>query len=76
MKTFIYSDNIPEEVKFFTPGKRYEVIEKFNDNYSNWEHYQVRVTDDNGTVRGPINVGWPCAYLDDQLWEVENVEGE
>lgn len=81
MKQFIYSNFIPKEVKFFTSGKRYEVIERFND-YKQGTQYQVRVKDDNGVIRGPINVGWPCAYLFDiendkvYNWETETVEDD
>lgn len=75
MTKFIYSDFIPKEVDFFTVGKRYEVIETFS-NHNLGLNYQVRVKDDNGIIRGPINIGKPCAYLDDadsqeRKWSVE-----
>lgn len=67
---FIYSDNIPKEVHFFTSGKRYEVIDSFND-YRKDGTYQVTVKGDDDKEYGPINIGKPCAYLNDGLWTVE-----
>lgn len=75
MTQFIYSDFIPDEVKFFTAGKRYEILEKFND-YKEGTEYQVRVIGDDGKTYGPINVGWPCAYLDDKTWTFEDSEND
>lgn len=72
MTQFIYSHQIPEEVKFFTPGTRYEVIDRFND-YKSGTQYQVQVMCDEGKLRGPLNVGWPCAYLDGGEWLVETI---
>jgi hypothetical protein len=73
MAKYIYSDFIPDEVGFFTSGKRYEVISELND-YKQGTQYQVFVIGDDGKEHGPINVGWPCAYLDDHLWSVEEKE--
>jgi len=73
MTKFIYSNFIPDEVKFFTAGKRYEIIERVND-YKDGKEYQVFVTGDDDVKHGPINVGWPCAYLDEKLWSVEEKE--
>lgn len=73
MAQYIYSDFIPDEVKFFTAGKRYEIFDRRND-YKGGTQYQVTVKGDDGKEHGPINVGWPCAYLDDNLWTVENGE--
>lgn len=73
MTKFIYSDFIPDEVEFFTAGKRYEIFDRCND-YKGGTEYQVFVIGDDGVKHGPINVGWPCAYLDDKLWSVEDDE--
>ena len=74
MSKYIYSDFIPEYTHpddidiAFTPGKRYEVLDEFN--HDNFHQYQVMVRDDNGVLRGPINIGWPCAFLDGKKWTV------
>lgn len=73
MPKYIYSDFIPiyEEGEgiAFTPGKRYEVLDEFN--YRNGgKECQVSVRDDKGILRGPINVGWPCAFLNYKFWTV------
>lgn len=71
MSKYIYSDFIPEydssDNIAFTPRKRYEVLDEFNHHGA---YYQVFVRDDNGIERGPINIGSPCAYLDDKEWTV------
>lgn len=71
----IFTDWLPADVRFFTVGKRYPIVEKIND-YKAGTQYQVMVVDDNGVTRGPLNVGWPCAYLDDKLWSVEDIPDE
>lgn len=75
MTKFIYSDFIPEAVKFFTAGSRYEIIEKTSD-YKDGTEYQVFVYDDNDVKRGPINVGKPCDYIDERLWSVEGQDDD
>lgn len=73
VKQFIYSEYIPPDVKFFKPNIRYEVIEKFPAyDPEKPNKYQVKVKDENGEVRGPINIGRPCFYIDDYFWEIEN----
>lgn len=73
-KIYIYSDTFPDDVDFFTPGKRYEVIDKYNDNYTNWKKYQATVIGDDGKEHNHVNVGQPCAFLDDGMWNVEVLE--
>lgn len=80
MRKYIYSDFIPESVKFFTAGKRYEIIERFSD-HNLGQNYQVRVKDDDGVIRGPLNVGKPCDYLldknfEEHSWKVEAIKDE
>lgn len=64
-----FNGNFPHDVKFFTSGKYYEIVKKINV-YDLGRKYQVFVNDDNGIMRGPINIGQPCAYLDDNFWSV------
>jgi hypothetical protein len=70
---YIYSDVIPDDVDFFTAGKRYEIFDQFND-FRDGRQYQVMIMGDDEKIYGPVNVGWPCSYLNDRLWNVEEIE--
>lgn len=67
MTRYIYSDYIPEEVDYLTAGKRYEIIDSYN--FRNYGEFQAAIMDDNGVVIQPVNINWPCAYIDGKIWE-------
>lgn len=74
MTRYIYSPTIPEEVKFFTPGKRYEILAVYNQSSHGPHQFQADVMGDDGKIHRHINVGWPCAFLDGESWTLVEEE--